>query len=101
MPCAAARASAPSCCRGLSLTPWLPRRRGRQAHTEASSVDGEAVEQAGAAGRDQRGRAAAARLMCRVPRPADFVVAAAHAVVMADHGVAFAVLGPVAAGQVL
>ena len=64
-------------------------------------VGGEAVEQAGAAGRLQRGGAAAARRMRRVPRLRRGVVAQAHAVVVTDHGRAFAALGPVAAGHVL
>src|SRR4051812_46190021 len=65
----------------------------------AASVDGEAVEAAGAADAGQRRDGAARRVMRRVPGG----VVAAIAVHMADHGVdvVVAVGGPVTAGMVV
>src|SRR6185437_9803500 len=61
------------------------------------SIRREAIEQAGAASRYQGGRVAGTRRMRGVPRFRRLVIAQAPAVSVAEHGIAFAALGPVAA----
>src|ERR1700724_2883820 len=60
----------------------------------------EAVEQAVAAGGDEVGLAAAARLVRGVPGTLEFVVGAAAAVDMAERGLAELTAHPVVAGHV-
>src|SRR6266851_8682716 len=90
----AARISARPTARSSASSPAIRRASG-------VSIGREAVEQAGAAGRHQGGRIAGARGVRRVPRLRSIVVTQARAVGMAQHRVAFAALGPVAAGHVL
>src|SRR5262245_55418901 len=87
--------------RRLGPAPGRARARARPARDRARLLRREAVEQAVAARAAHRVRAAAARRVRRVPGARRLGVAEPDAVVVADHGRAFAALRPVAAGHVL
>src|SRR5690242_16751283 len=69
----------------------------RRPGVSSVSIRREAIDQAGAASRYQGGRVAGTRRMRGVPRFRRLVIAQAPAVGVAEHGIAFAALGPVAA----